>query len=306
MAAILAEQIFALFIMILCGFALVKLKYLKTSDYRVLTILSVKLLYPCVIIGSFQIDYTEEIRNGFLLAVAAAIIVQAVMLFLSYGLRKLFSLSPVETASVFYSSTANMVIPLVTSVLGSEWVIYTSAFMCVQTCLIWTHGQALIAGNGERNLKKIVCNPNVIASVLGVVLFLGKVKLPIVVENAVSGMGNIVGTVSMFVIGGLLAEADWKKVLVNGRLWMVSFLRLVVLPVFVLLFLKYSGLAGMVDNGRQILMITLLAASTPATATIVQMAQLYNREQVYAGQINVLTTLLSIATMPLMVALYLR
>ena len=305
MAAILAEQIFVLFIMMFCGFALVKLKYLKTSDYNVLTILSVRLLYPCVIIGAFQIDYTDEIRDGFLLAIAAAVIIQVILLILSSLFRKMFSLTPIETASIFYSNSANMVIPLVVSVLGSEWVIYTSAFMCVQTCVVWTHGQALIAGNGDRNLKKIILNPNVIASVFGVVLFLSRASLPKVVEDAIGGMGNIVGPVSMFVVGGLLAAADWKKVMLNVRIWLVSALRLIVIPFVILLFLKYSPLAGMVAHGKEILMISLLAAVAPTAATIVQIAQLYDREQVYAGQINALTTLLSIATMPLMVMIYL-
>lgn len=305
MVILLAKQIFVLFIMIFCGFTLVKLKYLKTSDYNVLTVLSVRLLYPCVIISAFQIDYTDEIRDGFLLAVAAAVIIQVILLILSSLFRKMFSLSPIETASVFYSNSANMVIPLVASVLGEEWVIYTSAFICVQTCVIWTHGQALIAGNGDRSLKKILVNPNVIAAILGIILFLGRIPVPEVVENAISSMGNTVGPVSMFVVGGLLAAADWKKVLFNVRLWLVSAIRLVIIPLFILVFLKYSGLAGLVENGSQILLISLLASVAPTASTVVQIAQLYDREAVYSGQINALTTLLSIVTMPLMVMIYL-
>lgn len=305
MVVSLAKQIIVLFIMMFCGFALVKMNYLKTEDNRVLTVLSVRLLYPCVIIGAFQIDYTPEIRDGFILAVVAAVLIQVILLILSSLFRKMFSLSPVETASVFYSNSANMVIPLVTAVLGSEWLIYTSAFICVQTCVIWVHGQALIAGNGDRSLKKIFLNPNVLASILGIVLFLARVRMPEVLESAISGMGNVVGPISMFIIGALLAAADWKKVLLNKRLWLVSVIRLVIIPIFILLFLKYSGLAALAEKGSEILMISLLAAVAPTAATVVQIAQLYDREAVYAGQINALTTLLSVVTMPLMVMLYL-
>ena len=53
------------------------------------------------------------------------------------------------------------------------------------------------------------------------------------------------------------------------------------------------------------LLISLMAVITPSATTIVQLAQLYDREPVYASTINVMTTLVSIVTMPLMVMFYL-
>ena len=124
--------------------------------------------------------------------------------------------------------------------------------------------------------------------------------------TAVGNLGNTVGPLSMLVVGALLASADWKKVLLNVRLWIVALLKMILLPFLVLLFLKYSGLSGLVENGTSILLVSLFAVIAPSASTITQLAQIYDQEPEYAGMINMLTTLLSIITMPLMVMLYLK
>ena len=81
---------------------------------------------------------------------------------------------------------------------------------------------------------------------------------------------------------------------------------MVVTPLLILLFFEVSALDF---NGKgwkkSILLISLMAVITPSATTIVQLAQLYDQDPVYASTINVMTTLVSIITMPLMVMLYL-
>ena len=76
---LLLEQIIIFCIMMLCGFALVKFKILNSSDSRILSIISVYIIIPCVIINAFQINYSDEIRDGFLLAVIAAILIHIIL-----------------------------------------------------------------------------------------------------------------------------------------------------------------------------------------------------------------------------------
>ena len=87
----------------------------------------------CVIINAFQIDYSREIRDGFLLALLAAVLIHVILFLLCRILGKFLKFSSVEKASLIYSNAGNLIIPLVTAVLGEEWVIYASAFLCVQT-----------------------------------------------------------------------------------------------------------------------------------------------------------------------------
>ena len=59
-----------------------------------------------------------------------------------------------------------------------------------------------------------------------------------------------------------------------------------------------------IANAEQILLISLLATTTPAAASIMQISQLYNTEVDYAVAINILSTVVSYATIPLFVVLY--
>ena len=75
------------------------------------------------------------------------------------------------------------------------------SFILVQTVLMWTHGVKLIGQEKELNIRKILCNPNVIAMIIGIALFALEIRLPTVVDSCVSGFGNMISPASMMVIG---------------------------------------------------------------------------------------------------------
>lgn len=304
-ALLLMKQIVSLFLMMGCGFILVKTGLLKASDSRILSILSIYLTMPCVIIHSFQIEYTPQIRDGFLLAMLAGFLIHTLLLILIPLLGKLFRMERIEMASLTYSNSGNLIIPLVTAILGEEWVIYASAFLCVQLMFLWTHGQSLVQGKRNPSWKKILTNVNLISVLIGLVLFLGKIRLPVLLKNTMSSFAATIGPISMVMIGMLLASVSWKEVFTRPRIYFISALKMLVIPSILLAFLKFSGLASLAANGKTVLLITLLAVITPSATTITQLAQLYNQNPSYASAINAMTTLLCIGTMPLMVMLYL-
>ena len=266
--------------------------------------MSIYLIVPCVIIKSFQIELTEEVRNGFLMAVAAAVLVHFCLLGLSFLFRRALHLTGVERASALYSNAGNLIIPLVTAMLGEEWIIYASAFICVQQFFLWTHGQATLSGERGVNWKKLFLNVNLISIVLGLLLMLLHIWLPDILMSAVNSMAGAIGPVSMIMLGMLLAEADLKAILTNRRVYLISLLRLIVTPLLLLFVLKLAGFTGWVADGKTILYITFMAMITPAATTITQLAQLHRNQPEYASAINVMTTLLCMATMPLMTVIY--
>lgn len=95
-----------------------------------------------------------------------------------------------------------------------------------------------------------------------------------------------------------------ESIFENVKVYFISFLRLVVIPVISLMILKISGLVNIHSYGKKLLLIVFLAVITPSASTITQMCQVYGNDSKYASAINVMTTLLSIVTMPLMVLLY--
>ena len=301
----LLQQIVVFFLMMACGFLVVKRGLIDAKSSRMLSVICIYIIMPCVMINAFQIEYSKSIRDGFLLAVAAAVLIHIFLLVFVRIIGKPLKLSVLEKASIIYSNSGNLVIPMVTVVLGEKWVIYASAFLSVQMILMWTHGESLMEAKAGVNWKKILCNINLIAIIIGIILFFARIRLPVVIGNTMSQISATLGSVCMIMLGMTMTEVNWKEIFSHSRIYLITALKMIVTPLFVLLLLKYSPLASMVKDGQTILLISLMAVITPSATTVVQLAQLYDEEPVYASTINVMTTIVSIVTMPLMVMLYL-
>lgn len=304
LSLILAKKIFSLFIIMLMSMSLVRLKILKASDSKVMSILLLYLFFPCVIIDAFQVDFTPEIQHGLLLSTAAAVAVQALLLFAGLFWQRLLHLNAVEVCSVIYSNAGNLIIPLVIAVLGAEWVIYSSTFLAVQLVLFWTHMKSTMARETHMDWRAVFTNANMIAIFIGLVLLITGWRLPGPVNDALHSLGLVIGPSAMIIAGMLLGNMSWEKIRSYKRVPLVAFLRLIVMPLIILVFVKYSGLAAFSPDGKTILLITLLATATPSATTCVSMASLFDNQPEYASVINVVTATLCTITMPLIVWLY--
>lgn len=301
---LLTKQIAELILIMFLGFVLVKTKILKTEDSKILSAVALYLIIPCITIDAFQIEYSNDIRDGLILAFAAAFVVHIIFIAGTWILGKLISLNSVEKASIIYTNAGNLIIPIVISILGTEWVVYCSGFMVVQLVFIWSHGRMMLCEEKKVNVKKLLLNVNMIASLLGMLLFAFQVELPAVIGETIGTVGSMIGPICMLVAGMLIAGMNLKKVFSFKRIYLVTVLRMLVFPILILVLFKFSGAAALVMNGETILLISLLASIAPSAATVTQMAQIYDKDSEYASAIYFSTTILCIVTMPLMVWLY--
>lgn len=301
---LLMKQIAELFLVMVMGFVLVKTHLLKTEESKSLSVVTLYLVMPCVIINAFQVKYTESIRNGLLLAFAAAVLIHIALLILVKVLEKIFHLDAVEKASIMYSNAGNLIIPIVTSILGKEWVIYSSAFISVQLILLWTHGRMVLCEEKKIDLKRILLNINMITIFVGILFFVTRFQLPDIIKKTLESVSAMIGPISMVVAGMLIANMSFKQIFAYKRIYIVTFLKMIVCPVIILLLLKYGGMANLLSDGKMILLISLLATITPSASTVTQMSQIYGKNGEYASVINVVTTIVCIVTMPIMVWLY--
>lgn len=83
----------------------------------------------------------------------------------------MFHLDAVEITSVYYSNSGNLIVPLVTAVLGAEWMLYSCVYMSVQLVFFWTHCKKVISREASYDWKKIVLNLNIISIFVGILLF---------------------------------------------------------------------------------------------------------------------------------------
>lgn len=249
-ALLLAREIAQLFLILLAGFVLVRAGLLRAADSKVLSVILVYLVIPCVIVDAFQIEDTPAIRAGLALSFGAAAAIHLLFLLLTWLLRRPLGLDAIERATAIYSNAGALVIPLVQALLGQEYVIYSCAFIIVQLVLLWTHGAAILRGAGALSWKAVLTNVNLLSILAGAALYLGHI------------------------------------------------------PLAALALLWATGAAALLPDGRAILMTVYLAAITPACTTITSMAQLYGQDASRSSALYVLSTLLSILTMPLMLGLF--
>ena len=301
---LLMNQIIQLFIMIFMGFIIVKAKLLKAEDSKILSVIVLYLIIPCVIINAFQVDYTPQTVKGLLIALAGSVMTQVILLIVVSILGRVFHLNEVEVASIYYSNSGNLIVPIVTFILGKEWVLYGCVFMNVQLVFIWTHCKKIISRESTYDWRKIVLNINMISIAIGIILFLTRIHLPAIINNTLSAVGSMIGPASMIVTGMLFAGMDFKQIFANKRVYFVSFFRLIIVPVIALFLIKCSQLSTFSSNGNKLMLIVFLAIITPSASTVTQMCQVYENDSQYASAINVVTTLLAIVTMPLMVMLF--
>ncbi|MDO4622076.1 MAG: AEC family transporter [Eubacteriales bacterium] len=301
---LLAKKIAEFFVYLLIGFALVKCGILKSEDSAVITKLSIYTMTPAIIIKAFQIDATGEINRGLMLAFADAVLIHVICILISSIYGKVANASEVERGSVIYSNGGNLIVPIVAAVLGEEWVIYSAAFISVFNMFIWTQGRSLFVGDEKIPWKKILLNVNIIATMIGLCMFICHIRITGIPLHVLSAFSDMLGPVSMIIVGMVLGSMKASNLFENKRIWGVLLMRLVVCPLCVLLIMWMIPTAWLPENGRQVMLVSFFAAMAPCAATINQFSILYNKDTKYASAINILSTLACIVSMPCMLYLF--
>ena len=301
---LLMQEIIKLFVIMFMGYVVVKAGLMKASESKSVSVILVYLVNPCVIVNAFQVEYTPEVQKGLILAVMAAVVIHLLYLLLTAILKHPLHLNVIERATAIYSNAGILVIPLVQVLLGQEYVIYSSAFITVQLVLLWTHCKSMLCEESKLEWKKILLNVNIISIFVGVILFVSRISLPSGVQSVLGMMNNLMGPLGMLLAGMVIADVSMKNVFLRKRNYLSAALRLLIYPVLSLAVMKIISLFAPVSDFKQILLTVYLASVTPACTTVTSMAQLYDKDAGYASSLYVLTTLLSIVTMPVMVYLY--
>ena len=208
---LLFQQIAKLFILIFLGWAIVRAGILKSEDSKTLSMILLYIITPCVCISGFQVERTAENSQMVELALLSALVMNGLCILLGALAARLFHLDVVEEASIQYPNAGNLIIPLVSFIFGSEWVMYVTVYAMIQTILDWTHARILISGNRKISLRDLICNVNILAIMLGLFLFIFQLRLPTVIGSAFSMAGDTIGPVAMLIIGMLMAGIDMQR-----------------------------------------------------------------------------------------------
>ena len=300
MFAIISNQILKMFLLMMVGYISYRTKLIDTQGNKALSNLLLIIINPCVIISSFQIEYTDALLHGLLFSFLLALLTHIVGIVVSHFLfpSKNNPDYNVEQFSCIYSNCGFMGIPLINGILGSEGVLYVTAYVVTFNVLCWTQGLVLMTGNTSwKQIKKGLTSPVMFGILLGLVLFLARIRIPSVLLDTIDYVAAMNTPVGMMVAGIALAETNLWEAVKNKRIYLITAVKLLVIPVIMTAILAFLPLSSTV------LCTMLVAAACPTATTCTIFALRYDANYKYASEIFAISTLISLITIPVIVSL---
>ena len=296
LAIITARQVIELFILIAAGVLLKKIGMISKDTKRFLSDLLIKFVVPCMIlnsyIGSYEDNVLSNIGRSFLYSVVLCVLGIIISLVIAKFVRE-------ESRGIFkfacsFSNAAYMGFPLIRALFGDEGILYASAYVTVFNILLWTVGCVFFADRMplKQLLKNLVSCPPIIAVAAGLIIYLLKIPVADVIAEPIGTIGAMTTPLSMIITGATMAENSFLSLLKKQNLCIAIVVRLVLIPLVCLVIFKLLGLNGMTA------MVTLILEACPAAAITTLFAIQHNKDEQYAAAVVVISTFLSIITLP--------
>ncbi len=300
MATTVLIKIFEMFVIFFCGILVYKVKLIDSAAVSKMSNLLLLVISPLLIFESYQVDFDAALLNGLLWTIFAAVLTYALTILLSELIfRNKNPRTPVEKMACIYSNCAFFGIPLINGILGQEGVFYITGFSTVFNLVLWTHGVLIMDRNAGKggislaNLRNLI-NPAIIAVAAGLACFVLQIRLPSIVNEPLTMIADMNTPIAMIIAGASLAQSDFLHSLKNKRLYLISFLKLIVFPAACLIILWLLPLSFPVA------FTAFIAVACPTATTTVMFADRYDQDAPFASELFVLTTLLSSVTIPLL------
>lgn len=294
-----ASQVLTLFLLIGVGVVCAKVKLLSDGAVKALANLVLYIATPCVIVKSCIREFDPAMLWGFLTVIAVAAVTHGLLILLA---KVVFRDKEEDRRRVFrvatvFSNAGYMAIPLQQAILGDVGVFYCAAYVIVFNVFLWTYGLAEMSGESRLSVKKILLNPGVIGVVVGLLLFVLPIPVPALMVDGIGHLAALNTPVPMLIVGYYLAQTDLLAALKDGRSWLCMALRLLAAPAVALGGLLLCGVRG------DLLTSCMICIATPVATACTMFATRFDRNPRLSVNLVSLSTLLSVVTLPLMVAL---
>lgn len=297
---IVSQQVLVLCCLMALGFICNKIHWLDAKAVKSITNIVLFFVTPCVIIDSFSRDVDPSLISG--------LIVAAVIAFFTFGFSIAFAhlcikdkdkdIERVYRYASIFGNCGFMALPLEHAVLGDIGTFYGTAFIAIFNLIVWTYGIWLMSGDKANiKAKALFTNPGLIGAVIGILLLVTGFRFPLVISTTIGYMADLNTPLPMIVIGYYLGNLSVKKIVSNKKQYLIAFYRLLLIPGVMLVIMHFAKVDPVV------MVVSTIAASAPTAANTAMFATLYDKDAELGAQLMSVTTLLSLITLPLLVAL---
>ena len=297
-----------LFSCLLLGFILNKCKILPENAGTVLSRLETYLLVPAVSFSAFSQHCTPTslYENRFLVIYATLAIVLAVGM--SYVIACFFGLKDAYKKNIYrYSLTfgnfgfvGNAIVPAILG--GDEFLYKYLLFTLPLSFVVYLWGVPILTPKEKRsgNILKSILNVPMITLFVGAVVGLtglGKV-LPDFVNDTVTSLKNCMGPIAMILCGFVIASYPFKNLLSEVRIYIVTLLRLFVLPTILV------GVLYLCGARENVLPYALFAFATPMGLNTVVYPSAFGGDPKTGAGMALISHTFCVVSIPIMYAIF--
>lgn len=303
---LLLQQMIVLFILMGVGFVCYRLGMITDEVSKKLSAIVVNIANPALVLTGCMGE--GKIQGKELLLTSVIIVLVYGSLALLAGLiPPLLRVEPESRgtykAMTIFSNIGFMGFPVVAALYGNSALLYAALFMIPYNILIYTFGISAMSVKAGTDTEKAgrrdsfsvsrILNVGVIACIVTVVIYLSGIQVPEFVRLTVTHLSNLTAPLSMMVIGASLAKINMKMLFTDVRLLLFSAIKLLVVPVAGVLLIRQF-----VDN-EIVCGVCMVMLATPVGSMTAMLAQQYDGDYEMASKGVALTTILSVATMPI-------
>lgn len=305
---IIIEQIVILGILILTGVVGAWTKVITADVKNAISRIVFNITLPLLIVTTFlNMEITPQLlSNGlwvFIFSNVAFLLlwITGVLTSKLIGLR--VKRKPIHIVHTMFGNIVFLGFPLIDALFAEkESMLFAALYYLVSNYLMWTIGIGILQGvDKKKNLRhqiRNLFNPNTIAFFIGLIFMFLNIKIPEIAYNALQGMGKTTIYLSMLYIGSVLASAPIKGILKRYDTWLLSINKLIVVPVLLLLLIKwFTGLFD-IAFGEMAQTIVILETAMPCMTVIVILAKTYQADDLKAVEHVFVSTVLSLLTLP--------
>lgn len=287
------------------GLILVKTKLLKNEQSSALSSLLMYVGMPFLIFSStIGVAFSGNLIKGILIVAGIGTLIVFIfffVLFLIFDLKKYSDeLTKKKNGmikfAIMFSNNGFLGLPLASAVFGiqSEIFIYVAALNIITNTLIYTIGIYLISGDKKAiKAKSVLLNPVMVAFIIGIIFNLLNAKNYVPeVTNYASYLSNLVTPLSMIIMGMKLGAIKFSSLFLTSKMYIVSLLKLIVLPTIAVLFAMIFNLSN------EIILGLFVAFAMPTAGLAPTIADKYNGDTQNGVIYTLGSTILSIFTIP--------
>lgn len=302
---LLLQQMGILFLIMLVGFICQKIGLMNATGNKMISVLVVQVANPALILAA-GINKTDTIEGkNLLFAVLLALGIYTLAIICSMIVPKLLKIPKRQVgtykAMMVFSNIGFMGFPVISAVYGAQALLYASIFLIPFNVLIYTWGIKIMTENNpkeESKKNKIpwgkIFNVGVISCIITMILYITKFPVPKMIETTVNYFSGLTAPLSMMVIGASMVNMKLKDLFLNKKMLVFMFIKMLLIPIIGVLIIKPMGLS------RELVGVCLIMLATPVGSMNAMLTQQYDGDYELASQGVALSTILSVATMPLL------